>query len=60
MVCSAVVTWIVSPSDTLVTVPVTVRIRAAWDDDTIRDGVNPVNENRMRIAQMKGGFRRIE
>ena len=57
LVFSGVVTWIVSPSETLVTVPVTVRIGSrAKEKDVRRKVVNPASRQRMRKPFMENVF----
>ena len=57
LVFSGVVTWIVSPSETLVIVPVTVRIGSrAKERDMRRKVVNPASRQRMRKPFMENVF----
>jgi hypothetical protein len=54
------VTWIVSPSETLVIVPVTVRIGSrAKEKDVRRKVVNPASRQRMRKPFMENVFMNI-
>ena len=58
LVCSGVVTWIVSLSETLVTLPLTARIGSRAKEREAREKVvNTVSRQRMRKALMEDIFR---